>query len=586
MFNININKKLVPIKLNFFLLFGCIGPIIGFLPTIAKQLGYSITTYGVAMTFISMIKIVISPVAGIIVDTFRVKRTSFFTMTLLLVVISIVFMFVPKVPLEIGVEMKCESEIILIVHTDAIQQSIHNTSMFDEENNDELISCKLTCQNTKSCDHQINKSNNQSDFSGYWKKTTNNYIENISDHNRIDVTFKLKDMEQTESSYVFHLLSVQMNGTDISLTCQCHLKTFSHISCSNEDIMRIATVPTYRGNVLNLYQFWIFFITVAALWSCIAITITLQGSLCLDLLEDKPEDIGKQICWASFGFGSFSIFIGWLVDWFSINKKEKEYTPVFYSCILFSICNFFVISKLKVIETKKTEGKWKSIYGLFTEHYVILFYTWVISITFLHTIITHFLFWYMEDLVSANNDHSQRAWLKTLQGLAQGIQCFGGEIPFYFCSGWIIRKVGHINCMVIVMGAMAIRLYLYTVIWNPAWIIAIELLNGVSYALGTSVKMSYAKIMSPEDSTNTIIGILVLFDGIGESLGSLLGGFLFGSYGGVWTFRFFAYSSALLCFLNILSNRFGLTKDLTNYDFVAVSMKVNNQKNDDVGIKI
>lgn len=122
----------------------------------------------------------------------------------------------------------------------------------------------------------------------------------------------------------------------------------------------------------------------------------------------------------------------------------------------------------------------------------------------------------MEDLVSANNNLSQRAWLKTIQGLAQGIQCFGGEIPFYFCSGWIIRKIGHINCMALAMGAMAIRMYLYTVIWNPAWIILIELLNGVSYALGAAVKMSYAKIMSPEDTTNTIIGILGLFDCIGK----------------------------------------------------------------------
>jgi len=65
---------------------------------------------------------------------------------------------------------------------------------------------------------------------------------------------------------------------------------------------------------------------------------------------------------------------------------------------------------------------------------------------------------------------------------------------------------------------------------------------------------------------------------IGESLGSLLGGYLFYSYGGVWSFRFFAYSSALMCFLNILSNRFGLTKDLTNCNFVAVSTTENNQK--------
>jgi len=122
----------------------------------------------------------------------------------------------------------------------------------------------------------------------------------------------------------------------------------------------------------------------------------------------------------------------------------------------------------------------------------------------------------MEDLVSANNDYSQRAWLKTLQGLAQGIQCFGGEIPFFFWSGWIIRKMGYGNCMALVLAAMAVRMYLYTVIWNPVWIIAIELLNGVSYALGYSVKMSYAKMLAPPDTLNTIIGFIGFFDCIGK----------------------------------------------------------------------
>lgn len=114
----------------------------------------------------------------------------------------------------------------------------------------------------------------------------------------------------------------------------------------------------------------------------------------------------------------------------------------------------------------------------------------------------------MEDLVSSNNDPKQKLWLKTLQGLAQGVQCFGGEIPFYFCSGWIIRKLGHRNCMSLVLGSMAIRMYLYTVIWNPVWIILIELLNGISFALGYSVMMSYAKIIAPPDTINTIIGFI------------------------------------------------------------------------------
>lgn len=122
----------------------------------------------------------------------------------------------------------------------------------------------------------------------------------------------------------------------------------------------------------------------------------------------------------------------------------------------------------------------------------------------------------MEDLVSESNDQSQRTWLKTLQGLAQGIQCLGGEIPFFLWSGWIIRKMGHVNCMALTLATMAVRMYLYTVIWNPAWIILIELLNGMSYALGIAVKMSYAKLMSPPDTTNTVIGFLGLFDCVGR----------------------------------------------------------------------
>lgn len=121
----------------------------------------------------------------------------------------------------------------------------------------------------------------------------------------------------------------------------------------------------------------------------------------------------------------------------------------------------------------------------------------------------------MEDLVMENNDHVQRSWIKTLQGLAQGVQCFGGEIPFFFWSGWIIKKIGYINCMALSMGTTSVRMYLYTVIWNPAWVILIELLNGVSFALALSVKMSYAKKISPPGTFNTVVGFIGLFDLIG-----------------------------------------------------------------------
>ncbi|CAI6362473.1 unnamed protein product [Macrosiphum euphorbiae] len=63
------------------------------------------------MTVISNDKMVMSPLAGYNRSTpCRVEKNVYFLpMTLLLAVISIAFMFVPKVPLEMGVEMKCQS---------------------------------------------------------------------------------------------------------------------------------------------------------------------------------------------------------------------------------------------------------------------------------------------------------------------------------------------------------------------------------------------------------------------------------------------------------------------------------------------
>lgn len=65
-------------------------------------------------------------------------------------------------------------------------------------------------------------------------------------------------------------------------------------------------------------------------------------------IGNKSEDYGKQKCWGSVGWGFFSIFIGWIVDVFSVNKKEKDYSYIFYSSIILTICNIIVSINIKV----------------------------------------------------------------------------------------------------------------------------------------------------------------------------------------------------------------------------------------------
>lgn len=75
-----------------------------------------------------------------------------------------------------------------------------------------------------------------------------------------------------------------MNDTQLPTTCQNHLTTFCQIDCSNDVVKKLTTVTTYRGNVLNLYQFWIFFSLLSAYWACATTANIILNPICLDIL--------------------------------------------------------------------------------------------------------------------------------------------------------------------------------------------------------------------------------------------------------------------------------------------------------------
>jgi len=66
------------------------------------------------------------------------------------------------------------------------------------------------------------------------------------------------------------------------------------------------------------------------------------------ILEDKPNDFGKQRCWTSIGWGSVTMLSGWLVDYFSYDKVQKDYTPISYLILSFMILNLLVAFNIPV----------------------------------------------------------------------------------------------------------------------------------------------------------------------------------------------------------------------------------------------
>ena len=140
---------------------------------------------------------------------------------------------------------------------------------------------------------------------------------------------------------------------------------------------------------------------------------------------------------------------------------------------------------------------------LFLAPPILLFFVWCIVVGFCTALVWNFLFWHLEDLADAHSCDNN-SWIKTLQGLTMGIQCFGGELPFFFLSGWVLKKIGHINAMSVVLLGFSARLFLYSLLTNPWWVLPIELLHGITFGIFYSTMASYASLVAPSGTEATL----------------------------------------------------------------------------------
>lgn len=127
------------------------------------------------------------------------------------------------------------------------------------------------------------------------------------------------------------------------------------------------------------------------------------------------------------------------------------------------------------------------------------FFLWCIFIGLGTSLVWNWLFWHLEVLGG-----SCQQSMKTLQGFVLAVQCFCGELPFFFFSGWILKKIGHINAMNLILLGFGVRFILYSILVDPWYVLPIELLNGITFGLFYATMTSYASIVAPSGTESTI----------------------------------------------------------------------------------
>lgn len=542
----NVNKELLPIKGHYFMYSAATAPIVTFLPTIAKQLGFSGILVGSIYTILPISGLIAKPLFGGLADKFKLHKTFFLVFQAILALGFLGIKFIPPLATTAEVKLTCDGGITFL-EVPLVDKLGHKVSDNLKRSAGFEVDCELSC----------NASNRAySELCHYWGAVKFCSLENttVVPNAKFEFTagLNMSSFDKEINWAYIRVRNATFSDHVVHLpTCESQLRTTCLTTCPNSRSVS-QLLDASKGKLStpqsSTYQFHLFLWFAVVSWVGMAVVVSIADAICFGLLgENASKEYGKQKMWGSIGFGIFGISAGYLVDLFSMGKAEKDYTSVFYILLIAMAVDIIVSSTLKKTEHRDREPSvlWE-LWDVGKEGRVLAFGWWCVGAGMCTGVVWNFLFWYTEDIATGD----QVNWLKTLQGLLTGVQCFAGEMPFNFLSGAVLRKLGHVNVMSLVLLVYAIRFMAYSLTTNPWIFLLLEILHGPSLGLCWPTMVSYGDKVAPPGTKATMQGLVGgVFEGIGVSLGSFICGLLMHTYGGVITFR--AFSAGALIWLAI-----------------------------------
>ncbi|XP_045115275.1 major facilitator superfamily domain-containing protein 6-A-like isoform X2 [Portunus trituberculatus] len=292
-----------------------------------------------------------------------------------------------------------------------------------------------------------------------------------------------------------------------------------------------APVPQGRGTeLLKSYEFWLLFLCLLVQYCGHTTVITMQETVCFQLLGEERHKYGQQRLWGTVGVGLSAIISGALVDLYSKGMGQKDYLPAHILTAVFLVVDLFVVAFLKFPHPERKISSAALQGALWRPHVVlVLVTTGVVGVV--SGVLWTFEFLLVVDVAGKGFVHQ-----KLLLGLLTGVQCFLAEVPFFVLAGRIIQRLGHANALFVSLLGFTLRLILYSVVTNPWVFLPIDLLHGISFGVAYPCFTSYASSVAPKGAAATTQAIFgAMFFG-STGVGGFVGGQLFKAVGGAKTF--------------------------------------------------
>ncbi|XP_011861264.1 PREDICTED: major facilitator superfamily domain-containing protein 6-B [Vollenhovia emeryi] len=526
----NVNKELAPIKSHYFLYNAGTGPMVQFLPTIGKQLGFSATVVGTIYTVLPISGLIAKPLFGSLADKFSLHKTFFLLFEALLAIAFFSIYFIPELDSSANVTLVCDNDLPYLEICPRTEFSKDVLGSVVYEYHADAV-CHLSCK-------EVSR--------GFLALSGKNVSMNSTFE--FDVGFDMYQDLVTKDCVDVRLRTF-IYGISHVPVCGGQLRTWCTATCDNNTAFNhlLREAKDSRGDMKHSsYQFHLFLWAAIISWIGMAVVVSIADAICFDLLgHERRKDYGKQKMWGSIGFGIFGISAGYLIDLSSKGQYEKDYTCIFYIMLVAMVADIVVSATLKKKSPECSADEpslFRELLSVAKEGRVLVFAWWCIGAGMCTAVIWNFLFWYSEELAVS----SHVTWSKTLQGLMTGVQCFLGELPFNFVSGTVLKKLGHVNVMSLVLLVYAIRFMAYSIVSNAWLFLILELLHGPSFGLCWPTMVSYGDKVTPSGTKATMQGFIgAVFEGIGVASGSFICGWLIDSYGGVVAMRTFSVGALL-----------------------------------------
>ena len=255
--------------------------------------------------------------------------------------------------------------------------------------------------------------------------------------------------------------------------------------------------------------------------------------------ESHSIAYGYQRLWGAIGWGVANAAVGYGASALADHCGNGNYNVHFISFVLITSLSLVPQSLLNskktttAIVSREAVNIKKGLRLVFAQVRVIAFFVAIFFLSMAMSIVDNFLFWFLSELCAS----------ELLLGLSLFVMA-ASEIPLFTLAGRMITRFGHAFVLCFVFACYVLRFVAYSVLSDPWWVLPIELLHGVTFALMWSCSVSYAKKIAPPNLEATMQGLLNgVYWGFGRGIGSIVGGQLYSHYGARWTFRV----SAVVC---------------------------------------